>query len=92
MKVELDSGRKKIFNELSVDERDELLDSVEYVTSEDGSPKIKMLHTTMTKFIRLGVKDSNDKLIKSLTFSEKSNIFQKIQEDLMNLGEGKASD
>ncbi len=91
MKVKLDSGREVVFNELTVDERDELLDSVEYDSSKNGV-KVKMLHSTMTKFIRVAVKGSNDKFIKSLTFSEKTDIFQKIQGDLMNLGEEEASD
>ena len=91
MKVKLDSGREVVFNELTVDERDELLDSVEYDSSKNGV-KVKMLHSTMTKFIRVAVKGSNDKFIKSLTFSEKTDIFQKIQGDLMNLGEAEASD
>ena len=91
MKVKLDSGREVIFNELTVDERDELLDSVEYDSSKNGV-KVKMLHSTMTKFIRVAIKGSNDKFIKSLTFSEKTDIFQKIQGDLMNLGEEEASD
>ena len=91
MKVKLDSGREVVFNELTVDERDQLLDCVDYDNSKEGI-KIKMLHSTMTKFIRLGVKGSDDKFIKSLNFNEKSDIFQKIQGDLMNLGEEEASD
>ena len=91
MKVKLDSGREIVFNELTVDERDELLDSVEYNSSKNGV-KVKMLHSTMTKFIRVAIKGSDDKFIKSLAFSEKTDIFQKIQGDLMNLGEEEASD
>ena len=91
MKVKLESGREVVFNDLTVDERDELLDSVEYDNSKKGV-KIKMLHSTMTKFIRLGIKNSDDKFIKSLKFNEKSDIFQKIQGDLLNLGEEEASD
>ena len=91
MKVKLDSGREVVFNDLTVDERDELLDSVEYDNSKEGI-KVKMLHSTMTKFIRLGVKGSDDKFIKSLKFNEKSEIFQKMQGDLLNLGEEEASD
>ena len=91
MKVKLDSGREVVFNELTVDERDELLDSVEYDSSKNGV-KVKMLHSTMTKFIRVAIKGSDDKFIKSLAFSEKTDIFQKIQGDLMNLGEEEASD
>ena len=91
MKVKLESGREVVLNDLTVDERDELLDSVEYDNSKEGI-KVKMLHSTMTKFIRLGVKNSDDKFIKSLKFNEKSEIFQKMQGDLLNLGEEEASD
>ena len=50
------------------------------------------MHSTMTKFIRLGVKgDTSDKFIKTLSFKDKSDIFTKIQSECMNLGEGKAS-
>ena len=90
MKTKLQSGREVEIKILSVDERDELLDNVETDTSEDGV-KIKALHSTMTKFIRMGVKGSNDKFILSLSFAEKTEIFQIMQEEYLNLGEGKAS-
>ena len=92
MKFKLESGREVILKELTVDERDEILDSIQYESLEDGNVKIKMLHTTMTKFVRIGVKNSDDKFIKSLTFSEKTEVFQKMQKDIMNLGEEEASD
>jgi hypothetical protein len=91
MKVKLKSGKGIVLNDLTVDERDELLDSVDYDNSDDGV-KIKMVHSTMTKFIRLGVKNSDDKFIKSLNFADKTEIFQLIQGDLLNLGEEEASD
>ncbi len=90
MKVKLQSGREVEIKNLSVDERDELLDNVDTDTSQDGV-KIKALHSTMTKFIRMGVKGSNDKFILSLSFAEKTEIFQLMQEEYLNLGEGKAS-
>ena len=90
MKVKLQSGREVDIKDLSVDERDELLDNVDTDTSEDGD-KIKALHSTMTKFIRMGVKGSNDKFILSLSFAEKTEIFQTMQEDYLNLGESEAS-
>ena len=91
MEFKTESGKKVVFKDVSIDEKDMLLDSVEYDSSKNGV-KVKMLHSTMTKFIRVAVKGSNDKFIKSLTFSEKTDIFQKIQGDLMNLGEEEASD
>ena len=91
MKVKLQSGKEVVIKDLTVDERDELLDNVE--TETDGeSVKIKAMHSTMTKFIRIGVDgDTSDDFIKSLTFKDKSDIFTQIQKDCMNLGEDKAS-
>lgn len=91
MKKKLQSGKEVDIKDLSIDERDELLDNVDTDTSEDGV-KIKALHSTMTKFIRMGVKGSNDKFILSLSFAEKTEIFQIMQEEYLNLGEDKASD
>ena len=91
MKIKLESGREVELKELSVDERDELMDSVDY-DMEGESIKLKMMHSTMTKFIRIGVKGKvTDNFISGLTFSEKTELFTKIQNDCMNLGEEKAS-
>tara|TARA_R100000781_G_C4024394_1_gene108295 strand:- start:26 stop:304 length:279 start_codon:yes stop_codon:yes gene_type:complete len=91
MKVKLESGREVELKELSVDERDELMDSVDYDMSGEDI-KVKMMHSTMTKFIRIGVKGKvTDDFIKGLTFSEKTELFTTIQNDCMNLGEEKAS-
>jgi|TARA_R110002020_G_scaffold297890_2_gene513608 hypothetical protein len=91
MKCELKTGRKVELKNLTVDEKDELLDSVQY-DMEGESVKVKMMHSTMTKFIRVAVKgDTSDKFIGSLSFEEKSEIFTKVQNECMNLGEGKAS-
>ena len=79
MKTKLQSGREVEIKNLSVDERDELLDNVDTDTSQDGV-KINALNSTMTKFIRMGVKGSNDKFILSLSFAEKTEIFQLMQE------------
>ena len=91
MKVKLESGREIELKELSVDERDELLDSVEYEGTGD-SFKVKMMHSTMTKFIRIALKDEvKDSFLMKLSFAEKSEIFNKIQSECMNLGEEEAS-
>ena len=91
MKVKLESGKEVQLKELSIDERDELLDSVTW-EGEGDNLKVVMMHSTMTKFIRIGVKgDISDKFIKTLSFKDKSDIFTKIQSECMNLGEGKAS-
>ena len=91
MKVKLESGKEVELKELSVDERDELLDSVEYDTNGDNI-KVKMMHSTMTKFIRIGAKGKiTDEFLKGLSFADKTELFTKIQNDCMNLGEEKAS-
>ena len=91
MKVKLESGREVELKELSIDERDELLDSVKYDMDGD-SVKVKMMHSTMTKFIRIGLKGNvTDKFLKELSFADKTEIFNKIQNECMNLGEEKAS-
>ena len=93
MEIKLSTGKKVKLKDLSVDERDELLDSVEYEYSNDDSQtKIKMVHSTMTKFIRLGIEgEVTDEFLKKLSFSDKTSIFTKIQGECMNLGEEEAS-
>ena len=92
MKFKLKSGKEIEIKDFNVDERDELLDSVSYKGSGD-TLKVSMMHSTMTKFIRVGLKgDTSDKFIKSLSFADKSEIFTKIQSECMNLGEEEASE
>ena len=92
MEFKLSSGRKIKIKDVSVDEQDEMLDSVKYIYNKKGEPKGgEMMHSTITKWIRLGVEgDTSDKFIKSLTFEERTEIFLKMQEELL-VGEGKAS-
>ena len=92
MEIKLESGKKIKLKDVSIDERDEMLDSVEYLYDEKGNTKgMKMMNTTMTKWIRLGVDgDTSDKFLKSLTLSDRTEIFIKMQEYLM-VGEEKAS-
>ena len=92
MEMKLKSGKKVKLKDVSIDERDEMLDSVQYEIKEDGSVgQIKMMHSTMTKWIRIGVDgDTSDKYIKSLTLEERIEIFTKMQEEYL-VGEEKAS-
>ena len=92
MEFKLESGNKIKLKDVSIDERDEMLDSVEYLYDEKGNTKgMKMMNTTMTKWIRLGVDgDTSDKFLKSLTLSDRTEIFVKMQEYLL-VGEEKAS-
>ena len=85
MEIKLESGKKIKLKDVSIDERDEMLDSVEYLYDEKGNTKgMKMMNTTMTKWFRLGVDgDTSDKFLKSLTLSDRTEIFLKMQEYLL---------
>ena len=92
MEMKLKSGKKIKLKDVSIDERDEMLDSVEYQYDEKGNAKgMKMMNTTMTKWIRVGVDgDTSDKFLKTLTLKDRTDIFVKMQEYLL-VGEEKAS-
>ena len=92
MEIKLKSAKKIKLKDVSIDERDEMLDSVEYQYDAKGNPKgMKMMNTTMTKWIRVGVDgDTSDKFLKSLTLKDRTDIFVKMQEYLL-VGEGKSS-
>ena len=93
MNIKLDSGRKLKLKDVSLDERDELLDSVEYQFDTKGKVQsVKMMNTTITKWLRIGLDgDTSDKFLKSLSFEERTEIFLKMQEGIL-VGEEKASD
>ena len=93
MDIKLKSGLKVKIKDVSLDERDEMLDSVEYQFNKKGEPAgVKMMHSTITKWIRLGLDgDTSDEFIKKLSFEDRTEIFLKMQEGLL-MGEGKASD
>tara|TARA_R100000654_G_scaffold5379_3_gene15256 strand:- start:641 stop:922 length:282 start_codon:yes stop_codon:yes gene_type:complete len=92
MEIKLKSGKKIKLKDVSIDERDEMLDSVQYEYTKDGEVgSVKMMHSTMTKWIRIGVNgDTSDKFLKTLTLEDKTEIFTEMQ-NLYLLGEGKAS-
>tara|TARA_R100000664_G_C2731689_1_gene122073 strand:- start:693 stop:974 length:282 start_codon:yes stop_codon:yes gene_type:complete len=92
MEFKTKSGKKVKFKDVSIDEKDMLLDSVEYETNEDGSVgNVKMLNTTMTKWIRTCLDgDSSDDFLKTLSMQDRVDIFMAMQ-DYIVLGEQKAS-
>ena len=92
MEIKLKSGKKIKLKDVSIDERDEMLDSVQYDYNSDGSiAGVKMMHSTMTKWIRTAVKgDTSDKFLKTLTLEDRTEIFTKMQ-SVYIVGEGKAS-
>ena len=92
MEFKTKSGKKVKFKDVSIDEKDVLLDAVQYEYREDGSVgAAKMINSTMTKWFRLGLDgDTSDDFLKTLTIPDKTEIFRAMQEYLL-LGEQKAS-
>ena len=92
MEFKLESGSKIKLKDVSIDERDEMLDSVEYQYDTKGNPKgMKMMNSTITRWLRLCIDgDTSDEFLKTLTLKDRTDIFVKMQEYLL-VGEDKAS-
>ena len=93
MNLKLKSGLKLKLKDVSLDERDEMLDGVQYETNKDGKVQgMKMMHSTITKWLRIALEgDTSDEFLKKLSFEDRTEVFLKIQETLL-MGEEKASD
>ena len=91
-KIKLSTGREVGIKDISLDARDEMLDSVEYVYNDKGDVSgVKMMHSTITKWLRFGLNGkADDAFILGLTFEERTEIFLKMQEKLLT-GEESAS-
>ena len=91
-KLKLKTGREVGIKDISLDERDEMLDSVEYVYNDKGDVSgVKMMHSTITKWLRFGLNGkADDAYILGLTFEERTESFLKMQEKLLT-GEESAS-
>ena len=92
MEIKLKGGRTLKVKNITLDERDTLLDSVDYDYNDDGSVRgVKMMHSTMTKWMRMCLDgDTTDKFLMSLKLDEKTEIFTKLQ-SMFFVGEDKAS-
>ena len=92
MEFKTKSGKKVVFKDISIDEKDTLIDSVEYNYDEDGNVgKLNMMNTTITKWIRSGLKgDTSDKFLGTLTMEDRTEIFLALQQYIL-VGEKKAS-
>ena len=91
MEIKLKKGQKFKVKNVTLDERDELLDSIQYEYNEDGSLRgVKMMHSTMTKWLRICLEEGTDDFILGLSLDNKSEIFTKLQ-TIFFQGEGKAS-
>ena len=92
MEIKLKGGRTFKVKNITLDERDVLLDSVAYEYGDKGNVVgVKMMHSTMTKWMRTCLSgDTSDKFLISLTLDEKTEIFTKLQ-SMFFVGEEKAS-
>lgn len=90
-KIKLKSGKEITIKDIGVDDRDMLLDSVKYIYNSDGEfAGVENMQSTITKWIRTVVENSDDKFILSLSLEDRTEIFVKLQEALQT-GEGNAS-
>lgn len=92
MDIKLKSGLKLKIKDVSIDERDELLDSLEYEYDNNGDlAGVKMMNTTITKWLRTCIDgDSSDKFLKTMSLADRVEAFSKMQDSLM-LGKETAS-
>lgn len=92
MEIKLKSGKKIKLKDVSIDERDEMMDAVQYDYTDKGDVAgVKMMHSTMTKWIRIGVDgDTSDEFLKTLSLQDKTKIFSEMQNFYL-VGETKAS-
>jgi len=83
--LKLKSGRELKLKDVTLDERDEMLDSVEYTYDDKGNVSgVKMMHSTITKWLRFGLNgQASDEFILGLSFEERTEIFLAMQEKLL---------
>ena len=93
MEIKLKSGRKfKAKDTISLDDRDGLLDNVEWNMDKDGNiTTIKAINSTMTKWLRTCIDgDSSDEELIKWSISDRTDAFIKLQSKFVT-GEEKAS-
>ena len=92
MEIKLKKGGTYKIKNITLDERDTLLDSVSYDYNADGSIRgVTMMHSTMTRWLRTCVDEKNiDEFIMNLKLEEKTQLFTELQ-TMFFTGEGKAS-
>ena len=85
-KFKLSSGKEVILLEMSVDDIDFCNDVAQIVFDTEGNQVIRHMSKARTAWIRKGVKNANDKFIKSLTETDKNELSTKVREH-QELGE-----
>lgn len=93
MEFKTKSEKKVVFKDISIDEKDMLLDTTEYTYKEDGKTidSLVMANSTITKWIRTCLDgDTSDEFLKTLSMEDRTDIFLALQEYIL-VGEKKAS-
>ena len=90
--IKLKSGKEVTLKDVSVDEKDEMLDSCEWKYDKKGNPTSMVnMNKTTTMWIRLGLDgDTSDDVIKTFSLEDRTEIFIELQKYL-TVGEEKAS-
>ena len=90
-KVKLESGLELKIQEMSVDDVDYCNDIPEIRLDENNvATAIKYMSRARTAWLRKGVVDCDDKLLKTLSDNDKAELMLAVQE-FQKLGEGKPS-
>ena len=91
MELKLKSGRKLKIKDISLDERDSLMDAINYKMVDGKVEGVDMMYSTMTKWMRTCIDgDITDKSLLKFTLEEKTELFIALQNKII-LGEGNAS-
>ena len=85
-KFKLSSGKDVVLLEMSVDDIDFCNDVAQIVFDTEGNQVIRHMSKARTAWIRKGVKNADDKFIKTLSDEEKNELSIKIRE-YQELGE-----
>ena len=91
MEVKLKSGRKVKIKDITLDEKDILMDGIQYKTVDGKVEGVNMMYSTMTKWMRTCINgDTSDKALQKYTLEEKTELFIALQNKII-VGEGNAS-
>ena len=96
MDIKLKSGKKIKIKEISLDDRDSMLDCLDMKYGKDDKGEdtstMKAPHSTITKWLRLSLDgDSSDKFIMSLSMEDRGEVFAELMKHVV-VGEDNASD
>ena len=85
MRLKLKSGLKIKLRDLSLDEKDSMLDSLQYETDSNGEMiGIKNMYSTITKWLRIGLDgDISDEYLDGLSIEDRFEAFLKLQEQVI---------